>query len=126
MTMLSILSACLLGFVGLLLRWSPGKPKPFVDKYGRPLAGSISEKTFVDINGVRQGMFIKGKDATNPVLLYLHGGMPDYFLTRRYPRASKTISPCVGGNSAVRGSPTLPAFRLRPGRWSNSSPTRWR
>jgi pimeloyl-ACP methyl ester carboxylesterase len=83
--MLSVVSACLLGLVGLLLRWSPGKPKPFVDKNGRPLVGSISEKTFVDINGTKQGMFIKGKDATNPVLLYLHGGMPDYFLTRRYP-----------------------------------------
>jgi pimeloyl-ACP methyl ester carboxylesterase len=85
LALLSVLSACLLGLVGLLLRWSPGKPKPFVDKDGRPLAGSISEKTFVDINGAEQGMFIKGKDATNPVLLYLHGGMPDYFLTRRYP-----------------------------------------
>ncbi len=30
-------------------------------------------------------MFIKGRDARNPVLLYLHGGMPDYFLTDRYP-----------------------------------------
>jgi pimeloyl-ACP methyl ester carboxylesterase len=49
------------------------------------LAGSISEKIRVDINGVKQGMFIKGRDAENPVLLYLHGGMPDYFLTKRYP-----------------------------------------
>jgi pimeloyl-ACP methyl ester carboxylesterase len=30
-------------------------------------------------------MFIEGRDARNPVLLYLHGGMPDYFLTERYP-----------------------------------------
>ena len=30
-------------------------------------------------------MFIKSKDSTNPVLLYLHGGMPDYFLTSKYP-----------------------------------------
>jgi pimeloyl-ACP methyl ester carboxylesterase len=30
-------------------------------------------------------MFIKSKDSTNPVLLYLHGGMPDYFLTQKYP-----------------------------------------
>jgi pimeloyl-ACP methyl ester carboxylesterase len=49
------------------------------------LANSISEKTFVDINGLRQGMFIKGKDTANPVLLYLHGGMPDYFLSEEYP-----------------------------------------
>jgi len=30
-------------------------------------------------------MFIKSKNAANPVLLYLHGGMPDYFLTKKYP-----------------------------------------
>jgi pimeloyl-ACP methyl ester carboxylesterase len=30
-------------------------------------------------------MFIKGTDVRNPVLLYLHGGMPDYFLTQKYP-----------------------------------------
>jgi pimeloyl-ACP methyl ester carboxylesterase len=30
-------------------------------------------------------MFIKGKDKILPVLLYLHGGMPDYFLTQWYP-----------------------------------------
>jgi pimeloyl-ACP methyl ester carboxylesterase len=29
-------------------------------------------------------MFLKSKDDTHPVLLYLHGGMPDYFLTQRY------------------------------------------
>jgi hypothetical protein len=30
-------------------------------------------------------MFIQSKDSTNPVLLYLHGGIPDYFLTKKYP-----------------------------------------
>jgi pimeloyl-ACP methyl ester carboxylesterase len=79
------LLAWTLGLVGLLLRWSPGKPKPFLDEDGRALAGSISEKVFVNINGVNQGMFIKSKDAANPVLLYLHGGMPEYFLNERYP-----------------------------------------
>ena len=81
----SILLACLLILVGVLLVCSPGKPEPLVDEYGKPLAGSISEKTFVNINGVEQGMFIMSEDATHPVLLYLHGGMPDYFLTQQYP-----------------------------------------
>jgi pimeloyl-ACP methyl ester carboxylesterase len=82
----SIFLACILILVGVLQIWSyPGRPKPFLDQNGHPLAGSISEKVFVNINGVKQGMFIKSKDSTNPVLLYLHGGMPDYFLTERYP-----------------------------------------
>jgi pimeloyl-ACP methyl ester carboxylesterase len=70
---------------GILFRSSPGKAKPFLDENGKLLSGSISEKAFIDINGVKQGMFIKGKDTTKPVLLYLHGGMPEYFLTRKYP-----------------------------------------
>jgi pimeloyl-ACP methyl ester carboxylesterase len=81
----SILLAGLLILTGILLAWSPGKPEPLLDENGKPLAGSISEKIFVEINGVQQGMFIKGKDLKNPVLLYLHGGMPDYFLTQKYP-----------------------------------------
>jgi pimeloyl-ACP methyl ester carboxylesterase len=86
LTIISILLACILIFVGVLQLWSyPGKPIPFVDENGNLLAGSISEKVFVNINGVEQGMFIKSKDVNNPVLLYLHGGMPDYFLTQRYP-----------------------------------------
>jgi pimeloyl-ACP methyl ester carboxylesterase len=47
--------------------------------------GSTPEKVFTDINGLRQGMFIQGKNATHPVLLYLHGGLPEYFLTERHP-----------------------------------------
>ena len=41
----SILLACLLILVGVLQLWSPGKPTPFVDENGSPLAGSISEKS---------------------------------------------------------------------------------
>ena len=85
LTILSIFLVCLLILTGVLLACSPGKAKPFLDKSGKTLEGSISEKIFVNINGVEQGMFIKSKDSTNPVLLYLHGGMPDYFLTRKYP-----------------------------------------
>ena len=82
---MAVLLISLLVLVGVLLFMSPGTPKPFLDDSGKPLVGSISEKIKVNINGVDQGMFIKGKNARNPVLLYLHGGMPDYFLTEHYP-----------------------------------------
>ncbi len=74
-----------IGFVLLFLLLSPGKIEPFLDKNGHVMKGSISEKVFVTINGVKQGMFIQSKDSTMPVLLYLHGGIPDYFLTKKYP-----------------------------------------
>jgi pimeloyl-ACP methyl ester carboxylesterase len=82
---LSILLACMLILVSVLFVKSPGKPLPFLDGQGNPLPGSISEKNYININGVKQGMFIKSRDSANPVLLYLHGGMPDYFLTKKYP-----------------------------------------
>jgi pimeloyl-ACP methyl ester carboxylesterase len=86
LVVISILLTCIFILLGIFQLWSyPGKPKSYVDKNGNPLAGSLSEKVFVNINGVKQGMFIKGKDVTNPILLYLHGGMPDYFLTQHYP-----------------------------------------
>lgn len=81
----SLFLASLSMLVGILLLLSRGKPKPFTDENGDPLAGSIAEKVFVTINGVEQGMFLKSKDDRHPVLLYLHGGMPEYFLTQRYP-----------------------------------------
>lgn len=84
--LISVVMACSLGVVVLLVFWShPGTPGPFLDSHGSPLPGSISEKTFVNVNGAQLGMFIKSRDVANPVLLYLHGGMPEYFLTRRHP-----------------------------------------
>ncbi len=77
-----ILILCL---AGLLLAWSPGKPEPILDDQGKPVVGSLSEKIFININGVQQGMIIKSKNLANPVLLYIHGGIPDYFLTQQYP-----------------------------------------
>jgi pimeloyl-ACP methyl ester carboxylesterase len=79
----------LTGLVILLtiaLLYSPGKLKPFTDENGNTLSGSIREKTFVKIGGVRQGMIIEGKNLNNPILLYVHGGpaFPNYFLIERY------------------------------------------
>jgi pimeloyl-ACP methyl ester carboxylesterase len=83
----SIPLGAILILLGILLSFSSGRPKPFMDDTGRPLVGSVSEKIHVKINGVPQGMFIIGKDSGNPVLLFLHGGtaMPEYFLTQNYP-----------------------------------------
>lgn len=66
--------------------FSPGKPGPFPDSDGKTLAGSISEKVFITIGGVRQGMFIRSRNTDNPVLLYVHGGpaFPNYFLIERF------------------------------------------
>lgn len=85
--MLSVLLVCILILLGVLLAYSPGKPEPFADETGRPLTGSISEKVFVKIGGVEQGMFLRGKDIKKPVLLFVHGGpcFPEYFLMEKYP-----------------------------------------
>ncbi len=77
-------------FVWLIIN-SPGKPVPFVDAQGNIIANSIAEKGYIDVNGGKLGFFIKGQDIHNPVLLYLHGGMPDYFLTQQYPTGLDSI-----------------------------------
>lgn len=61
------------------------------DADGHRLPGRVSEKTYLDINGGRQGMFLQSADVMNPVLLYLHGGMPEFFLTERYPTGLERI-----------------------------------
>ena len=72
-------------FIFLLIK-SPGKPEQYLDNIGKPIVGSISEKTFVIIGGVKQGMFIRSKNLNNPILLYVHGGpaFPNYFLIDKY------------------------------------------
>jgi pimeloyl-ACP methyl ester carboxylesterase len=69
-----------------LLIVSPGNPKLITDQNRQPIKSSISEKVFLKIGGVRQGMFIRGKDVKNPVLLYVHGvpAFPNYFLIDKY------------------------------------------
>lgn len=76
-----------IALVGWLFVLSPGKTEPYRDQDGSVLAGSISEKNYINIGGLKQGMFIKGKNIKNPVLLFLHGGpgLPELFLDENYP-----------------------------------------
>ena len=50
-----VLAGSALTLAGLLWRWSPGRPRPFLDAAGQVLAGSIAEKLRVKLNGVEQG-----------------------------------------------------------------------
>jgi len=77
---LAVLVGGLLALVVLLLAVSPGKTRPAA-------AGGLAEKLWIDVNGVKQGMFLRSRDTTLPVLLFLHGGpgMPTYFLDRDHP-----------------------------------------
>ena len=87
LSILSVIIFCLLSLLVFLLIISPGKIKPFTDQNGHLVESSICEKTFVKIGGVLQGMFIRGTDMKNPVLLFVTGGpsFSEYFLVEKYP-----------------------------------------
>ena len=70
-------------------------------------------KLDIPINGVSQGMFIEGRDEANPVLLFMHGGpgMPEFWLTRRYPTGLAEIFTVVWWEQRGAGlsfSPAIP------------------
>ena len=47
-------------FISLLIVFinSPGKLPPLKDTQGNKIQGSISEKVWIDVNGIRQGIFM--------------------------------------------------------------------
>jgi pimeloyl-ACP methyl ester carboxylesterase len=112
--MLAILFSIILGFILMLtivvLVYSPSKIEPYLDDMGKVIQGSISEKIFVKIGGVNQGMFIKSRNLNNPILLYLHGGpaFPNYFLIDKFkPELENYFTVCYweqrgGGLSYTR------------------------
>ena len=94
---------------------SPGGPPPLTDGNGKVIGGSISEKIYVNINGVQQGMIIQSKNPANPVLLVLHGGMPEFFLTTDYPTGLEDIFTVVWWEqrgSGISYSPDFPREQI--------------
>ena len=58
-------------------------------KYRILSSNGIDEKLYVNINGHKQYVFIRGKDVNNPIILNLHGGPanPDAFFTYEFAKA---------------------------------------
>ncbi len=65
-------SVALLGLAVLIAR--PADTAPILDAGGDPLPRSVAELVTAPIGGHDQVMMIRGRDVTNPVLLYLAGG----------------------------------------------------
>lgn len=66
---------------------SRGRIPALFDENGNKLEESISEKSYVDVNGCRIGMIILSENTDNPVLLVCGGGpgIPEYLLEYMYP-----------------------------------------
>lgn len=51
-----------------------GHTPPIRNEDGDPVAGSIATLEPVEIGGMEQWVLIRGRDASDPILLWLHGG----------------------------------------------------
>lgn len=62
--------------IGLLILWqkSPGVVQPIIDEKGEIIPTSIYEHKILKIGETEQHLTIRGKDSTNQLILYLHGG----------------------------------------------------
>ena len=89
-TILSIIEVLLIGVLVLVLS-SPGKLGKLKDAEGNVIAASLTEKTFEEIGGVRQGFFLRSENPDNPVILLLHGGpgSPELALLYKYEIAER-------------------------------------
>ena len=48
--------------------------RPFTDAQGRVVPGSIATMEMIELGGVRQSIWIRGRDVKAPALILLHGG----------------------------------------------------
>src|SRR5262245_56128527 len=69
-------TCCLLAFVCLANGCSSASTstRPVIDIEGKPIAGSVAILEPVTIGGVQQWILIRGRSASAPLLLKIHGG----------------------------------------------------
>jgi pimeloyl-ACP methyl ester carboxylesterase len=70
---------------------------PIKDDRGRIIPGSIALLEEVELDGLKQWICIRGKDRSNPVVLFLHGGpgMPMMYLAHKFQRPLEEHFVCV-------------------------------
>jgi len=117
--MIFVFFGLVVSMLAFLIIISTGKPNAFKNENGNILNGSISEKIFVAIGGVKQGMFIRSKSIDNPVLLFLHGGpgFPYYFLFEKFkPGLEDNFTVCYweqrGGGLSYSPEVTIESMTL--------------
>jgi len=70
----SLAGILLVGVLAVMASQAFAMTPPITDAAGKPLPGSIATLETVPLNGSEQWVSIRGRDITNPVLLFLAGG----------------------------------------------------
>ena len=60
--------------IGIIINGCASTSILLMDQRGNKIIGSLAEKNFTEIGGIRQGYFVRSEDPENPVILFLHGG----------------------------------------------------
>ncbi len=72
--LVSVAGILLVGVLAVMASQAFAMTPPITDAAGKPLPGSIATLETVTLNGSEQWVSIRGRDVTNPVLLFLAGG----------------------------------------------------
>lgn len=78
----------LLGLLAVELVLTRGRTPPIRGPEGDVLPGSVARLERIELGGVEQTILIRGRDRSNPVLLFLHGGPgnPAMYLAHAFQR----------------------------------------
>lgn len=78
----------LLGVLALELVLTRGSTPPIRDRGGDVVPGSVATLERIELGGVEQAVLIRGRDRSNPVVLFLHGGPgnPAMYLAHAFQR----------------------------------------